>query len=107
MWWRGLSLSPFGLFCPELTGPLEGCQPSAALEALRELVRIEEGGQVCACAGSGVSRSKHDCGVLDGSVHPFDFAVRPGVLELGEAMLDAQLSAGEIKGVSPEGSLSR
>ena len=34
----------FGLLCPELTNPLEGCQASETLEALREVVRIEESG---------------------------------------------------------------
>jgi hypothetical protein len=34
----------FGLLCPELTNPLKGCQTSKTLEALREVVRIEERG---------------------------------------------------------------
>src|SRR5262249_35911770 len=33
----------FGLFCPELTNPLKRRQASKALEALREVVRIQEG----------------------------------------------------------------
>ena len=44
-----------------------------------------------------------DRGVLDGSVHPFDLTVRPRVVELCEAMLDAELGAGQIKGVRTEG----
>src|SRR6266513_797381 len=41
-------------------------------------------------------------GVLDGPVHPFDLAVRPRVVELREAMVDAQLGTGQIKGVGSE-----
>jgi len=44
-----------------------------------------------------------DRGLLDRAVHPFDLAVRPRVVELREAMVDAQLGAGQIKGVGSEG----
>jgi hypothetical protein len=97
----------FGLFCPELTNPLEGRQASKALEALREVVRIEERGQMCAKATVRVVVEPPNRGVLDGSVHPFDLAVRPGVVELGEAMVDAKLGARQIKGVGSEGPPSR
>ena len=42
-------------------------------------------------------------GVLDGAVHPFDLAVRPRVVEFGEAMVDAELGAGQIKSMGTEG----
>ena len=40
-----------------------------------------------------------DRGVLDGAVHPFDLAVGPRVVEFREAMLDAVLGAGQVKGM--------
>src|SRR5262245_32483157 len=89
----------FGPFCPELTNPLEGRQASKALEALREVVRIEERGHVCAKALVRVVVEPPNRGVLDGLVHPFDLAVGPRVVELGEAILNAKLGAGQIKRV--------
>ena len=46
MWWRGLSLNRSRLLCPELTDPLKGCEPTKTLQALGEVVGIEERGQV-------------------------------------------------------------
>ena len=40
--------------------------------------------------------------VLDGAVHPLDLTVGPGMLRLGQAMLDVVLGAGELEGMSPE-----
>ena len=57
---------------------------------------------MCAEAGVRLVVEPTDRGVLDGSVHPLNLAVCPWVIELSEAMVDAELSAGEIKGVGPE-----
>lgn len=54
-------------------------------------------------AAVGVVVKPPDRRVLDGSVHPFNLAVRPWVIELGETMVDAELGTGEIKGVGTEG----
>ena len=36
-----------------------------------------------------------DGGVLDGSVHPFDLTIGPGMVNAGEAVLDAMLGAAQ------------
>ena len=41
--------------------------------------------------------------VLDGSVHAFDLAIGPGMLGLGQAMIDTVLGAGVFEGVRPDG----
>ena len=41
--------------------------------------------------------------VLDGSVHAFDLPVGPGMLGLGQAMIDIVLGAGVFEGVRPDG----
>ena len=38
-----------------------------------------------------------DGGVLDGAVHPFDLSVRPRMIDLGEPVLDAVLTASHIE----------
>ena len=92
-----------GLLCPELANTLEGGQAAETFEALREIVGIEERGEVRAKALVSLVVETPNRGVLDGAVHPFDLAVRPGVVEFGEAMVDAELGACQVKGVSPEG----
>ena len=91
-----------GLLCPELTNPLERREPAKALEALRKVVRIEEGGQMRAKARMGGVEEPADGCVLDGAIHPFDLAVGPRMIEFREAMVDAVLGAGEVKGVGPK-----
>jgi len=44
-----------------------------------------------------------DGGVLDGAVHPFDLAIGPGVLDLGQSMLDAVLSAAHVEHLCDKG----
>src|ERR1700694_4685387 len=87
------------LLCPELTDPLKGCEPTKTLQALGEVVGIEERGQVCSQALVGVVIEPSDRGVLDGAVHSFDLPIGPRMFEFREAMLDPQLRAGEVEGM--------
>jgi hypothetical protein len=67
----------FRLLCPQLANTLKGSQASETLEALREVVGVEERGEMRAKAVVRFVVEPPDCGVLDGSVHPFDLTVRP------------------------------
>jgi len=40
--------------------------------------------------------------ILDGAVHPFDLAIGPGVLGLGQTMIDVVASTRHLEGGSPE-----
>ena len=40
--------------------------------------------------------------ILDGAVHPFNLAISPGVLGLGQTMLDVVASPRHLEGGSPE-----
>jgi hypothetical protein len=42
------------------------------------------------------------CSVFEGSVHAFDLAIGPGMLGLGQPVVDAGLGAGELEGMSQE-----
>src|SRR5258706_439533 len=87
------------LLCPELTDPLKGREPTKTLQALGEVVRLEECGQVRSQALVGVVIEPSDRGVLDGAVHPFDLPIGPRMFEFREAMLNLQRRAGEIEGM--------
>ncbi len=67
------------------------------LEALGEVVRVEEGGQMRAKTFVGRVEEATDSRVLDRAVHAFDLAVGPRMVEFREAMVDAVLSAGQVK----------
>ena len=41
------------------------------------------------------------CSVLDGAIHAFDLAIGPGMIDLGQAMPDAQSITQAIKGDCP------
>lgn len=41
--------------------------------------------------------------VLDGSVHPFDLAICPRVLDLGQSMFDAVLPAAHVEHIRDKG----
>ena len=90
-----------------LAGPagadeLVGGEPAQRLEPLGEVVGHQEGGQVRAELGVVVVVEALDGGFLDRVVHAFDLAVGPGVVGLGEAVLDAVASAGEVEHVGAE-----
>ena len=72
----------FRLLCPELANTLERSQTSETLEAFSEVVGIEERGEMRAKASVPLVVEPPDRGVLDGTVHPLDLAVRSRVVEL-------------------------
>ena len=47
-----------------------------------------------------------DRSIFDSADHPLDLAVGPGMLGLGQAMIDIIASAGHVEGMSPEWFLS-
>src|SRR5215470_7540349 len=92
-----------GLFCPELTDSFEGRQASKALEPLGEVVGIEERRQMRAQAVVRVVVEPPNRCLLDGPVHSFDLAVGPRVIEFCQAMVDAELRAGQVEGMGAKG----
>lgn len=84
---------PFGLDCPLLADEfvrreaLEGLQPSS------EVVGGDEVGEMPFELVVAVVMIALDGCVLDRSVHSLDLTIRPRMVDLGEAMLDAVLPA--------------
>jgi len=99
---EGVESESFGLFCPELTDSLVRRQAPKALEALRKVVRIEECRRVRSEAVVRVVVEPPHRGVLDRPVHAFDLAVGPRMIELREAVLDAELRTRQIERVGSE-----
>jgi len=64
----GVQSESFGLRCPELTNPPKRGEPAQTLEALREVVRVEEDGQVGAKTLVGLVAEPPNGCVLDRAV---------------------------------------
>src|SRR3546814_5241451 len=67
------------------------------LEATAVVVCVDEVVEVCRQLGMAVVMVALDRCFLDGAVHSFDLAIGPGVLHLGQAMLDAMLVADPVE----------
>jgi len=85
-----------------LTGHLEGSAPSQSFEVSGEVVGHHEGQHVSLQhSGVGIAEGV-DRGFFDRPVHALDLAIGPGVVDLGQTMLDAVQVADTIKNVPTE-----
>ena len=78
--------------CPSFADELIGCESFEGLQSPSEIVRADEVGEMPAELIMAVVVVAFDGRVLDGSVHPFDLTVGPGMVDLGEAVLDVVLA---------------
>lgn len=90
------------VFRPGLTGHLEGSAPSQCIEVPGEVVGHHECQHVhLQRSGVGIAEGVDRC-FLDRKVHALDLAIGPGVVDLGQTMLEAVQVADTIKNVSTE-----
>jgi len=73
------------------------------LEAPAEIVGADEGREVASELIVAAIVVTLDGRALDGAVHPLDLTVGPPMLGFGQAMLDAELRAGVLESMSPDG----
>src|SRR5262249_4530294 len=89
------------LLCPRLADELVGCEPFESLQASAEVVGRDEVGEVAAQLLVGFVIEALDGSLFDGPVHALDLAIGPGVLRLGQTVIDVVLGTGQLEGVSP------
>lgn len=85
------------LICPLFTDEIVRREPFESLEPPAEVVGADEVGEILLELQVAVVVKAFDGGFFDGAVHPLDLAIRPWVLDLGEAVLDAVLAAAHVK----------
>src|SRR6516162_5234637 len=90
-----------GLVCPSFADMLVGSEPPQGLEALSEVVGVEEGLEVLSELPVGLVVIAPNGGFLEGAVHPLDLTIGPRMVRLGEAVLDALLAADAVEHVQP------
>jgi hypothetical protein len=89
----------FRLLCPAFADELVGCEAPEGLQPSAEGVSRDEVGQVLAELIVVVVMEALDGRLLDRPVHPLDLTVRPGVLHLGEPVLDAVFATDAVEDV--------
>jgi hypothetical protein len=93
----------FGFDCPSFADEVVWGETLQGLEAAAEVVGADEVGEMALVLAVGVVVIALDGGLLDRTVHSLDLPVGPGMLWLGQPMLDAELGAGVFEAVSPDG----
>ena len=83
--------------CPDFADVFVGREAFEGLEPPAVVVGIDEVGEVALGLPVAVVVIALDGGFLDRPVHAFDLAVRPGMLDLGQPVLDSVLVAPHIK----------
>lgn len=74
--------------CPYFADVFEGCEALVGHQPSAEIVGVDEVVEVCGQLGMAVVMKTVDGGLLDSSVHPFNLAVGPWVLDFGEPVID-------------------
>ena len=86
-----------GFTCPAFADVFVRREAAERLEAATVVICVDEVVEVRSQLGMAVVVVAFDRSFLDGAVHPFDLAIGPGVLHLGQAMLDAVLVADAVE----------
>src|SRR6478672_6688423 len=81
------------LFRPDPADMFVGREAFEGLEALGNIVGVQEAGEVSFELVAGLVVVASDRRLLDRAVHAFDLAVSPGMVRLGQAVFDAVLAA--------------
>lgn len=89
-------------FCPDGADVFVGCKPLEGLESSGEVIGADEVGEMLPEVFVGFVVEALDGGFLEGTVHAFDLAIGPGVLGLGQTMVNIGLGTGELEGMSAE-----
>ena len=97
------SKSVWGL-SPEFAEIFVGCETFEGFKSSGEVVGPKEVGQVRFELVVGVVEVSFDRSVLDGSVHPFDLPVGPGMVRLGQSVFDAMSETEPVEGMPTEAS---
>jgi hypothetical protein len=100
MGWIEFEASRF--FCPDGADVFAGCETFEGLESSSEVVGMDEVGERLSQLLVSFVEEALEGSVFEGAIHAFDLAVGPGMLGLGQARVDAVLSASELEGMGHE-----
>ena len=87
------------LCSPSFADELVGREPFEGLQSAAEIIGVDEVLEMAAQLVVVVIVEAFDGCFLDGSVHALDLSVGPGMLDLGEPVLDLMLAADTVEDV--------
>ncbi len=90
------------VFLPDLAKEFIRCETAKGFEAPGKIIGSDEVSQMLAEMVVGLVVEALDGRFLDRSVHPLDLAIRPGMARFCQAMLDIEIGAGQLEGVTPD-----
>ncbi len=91
----------FWFFCPDASDIFVRGEPAQRLQPAAVVIGVDEQLEVSPELVVAVVVIAFYGGVFDGAVHPLDLPVGPGMVGLGEPMLDAVLTADLVEAVDP------
>ncbi len=91
------------VFCPDACDIFVGRKAAEVLQPATVIVGVDEDLKVLPELVMAVVVIAFDGGVLDGAVHSLDLSVGPGMVRLGEPVLDAVLAADLVEAVNAPG----
>ena len=87
------------LGCPAFADVFVWREATQGLQSAPVIVGVDEVAEVRGQLGMAVVVVAFDGGFLDSPVHPFDLAIGPGMLDLGEPVFDVVLVADPVEDV--------
>ena len=94
-----IQFESFRLGSPLFADKFVWCEALEGLEAATEIVGCDEVDKVCAQLVMVIVMEAFDGRFLDGAVHPLDLTIGPGMLDLGQPMLDVVFVADPVEDV--------
>ena len=88
---------PCWLFVPALTDVLIGCESFERFESLREVISHQESLEMLFQVVVGLIVVLFHGGLFERAVHPFDLAIGPRMVGLGQPMVNTMLVTNPIK----------
>ena len=92
-----IDVEAFWLICPAFADELIGCQAFEGFQSAAVIIGVDEVLEVGFELNMAVVVIAFDGCFFDGSVHPFDLAIGPGLFDFGEPVLDVVLVADPVK----------
>src|SRR5271170_202482 len=93
-----------GFLLPAFADELVGCEATESLQTFGEVVSGDEVGEVCSELLMVVVVIALNGGLFDGAVHALHLTVGPGMIGLGQSMVDAMQKTDPVKRVTAEAS---
>jgi hypothetical protein len=97
-----VQLEFFGRISLAFADELVWCQAFECFETSCKVAGIDDVSEVLTALVVSVIMIAVNGGLFDRAVHAFDLAIRPGMFDLGEPVIDAVVGASALKGMAPE-----